>query len=602
MSFRRLMWSTKRRQRGQVLACLLVVGLPTLSYPLSWLPRRWAHFRFEETVRWPEIVLAAGLLVSAGLLLRGRPAPEGEQDRVAGNLPRYILLPLLATMASAIVAIRFSECPQFGLEILPRLVGNVVIFLLAMRTAGERPATLCQWWMIAAVMVAANGLLRLGSEPEFLSTLGNPDFLGTYLAASIIIGVSIGGTWSMLGNLVLVTAMCFCRSRGAWLALGAVAMLWFLDGGNRLVRRWHVRAAVLLFLVAGAGWWARPYVVRQWQTDVRPMIWKATLHMIAARPLLGHGLGTYVAEYPQYRLPEYFLRPKSTNVTDHAHNELLEVAAEQGLIGLTAILWLWATAVWCGVRACRRTEGRDRRLMQGLVGATLVLMFHGLVDVDLRHLPDQSLLWLLMGFLAGTHATATQRKRITIQSGPARWCAAAVCLLLGAWIGATTVILPMMADWRDREARLAEENGDLNATAQRAGDALRLQPFRLGTRYLLTGALARLPEPQVRDMAIDQCLRIEELAPDYADVTFNLGQLYMAANRARDAIPYLRRAVEINPYKPDRRVALAVAWRDVGENTEAVRELDRALQMQPDDQDARILRQDILKERPLQPF
>jgi predicted Zn-dependent protease len=79
-------------------------------------------------------------------------------------------------------------------------------------------------------------------------------------------------------------------------------------------------------------------------------------------------------------------------------------------------------------------------------------------------------------------------------------------------------------------------------------------------------------------------------------VTFNLGQLYMAAGRAQDAIPYLRRAVDINPYKADRRVALAVALREVGQTAEAVRELDRVLQMQPDDEDARTLRQDILKE------
>ena len=86
---------------------------------------------------------------------------------------------------------------------------------------------------------------------------------------------------------------------------------------------------------------------------------------------------------------------------------------------------------------------------------------------------------------------------------------------------------------------------------------------------------------------------IEELAPDYADVTYNLGELYMAANRVTSALPCLRRAVEINPYSADRRVALAVALRDVGQNEEAMRQLDRALQLQPDNQAARALRQDI---------
>ena len=41
-------------------------------------------------------------------------------------------------------------------------------------------------------------------------------------------------------------------------------------------------------------------------------------------------------------------------------------------------------------------------------------------------------------------------------------------------------------------------------------------------------------------MAIEQCLRIEELAPDYADVTYNLGQLHYLAGQTAKAVPYLR--------------------------------------------------------------
>jgi tetratricopeptide (TPR) repeat protein len=454
-----------------------------------------------------------------------------------------------------------------------------------------------KWWMAVAVIVAANGMLRLGSEPEFISTLGNWNFLGAYLAGSVVIGTSIGGTWPLLGALILVAAMWWCGSRGSWLALGIVAMLWFLACGNQFLRRWPARAIMVILFLTTAGLLAHPYVSRQWQTDVRPMIWKATVHMIAARPIWGHGLGTYVAEYPKYRPPEYFLRPKATNVTDHAHNELLEIAAEQGLVGLAATLWLWMTAVWCGIRACRQSAGVERRAVLGLLGAMLVLMLHGMTDVDLQYLPNQSLLWLLMGLLVGADPAPARGVRFAIRSRPARWCAAAMCLALGIWVATTAVIQPLVADWRDREARIAEENGDLPAAEQAARKALGAQPFRLSTRYLLAGVLSRLPDARARDMAIEQCLQIEELAPDYADVTYNLGQLCRAANRVAEALPYLRRAVEINPYAVDRRVALAAALHDVGQNDDAMRQLDRVLRMQPDHPDARELLLRIQPER-----
>jgi len=581
-----------RKKAG--LGLILVVASPLLTLPLSWLPKSWADFRYDWVLPLPEIILAVGLCVACAVLLKRTTA-----ENIVGYpvlFSQRTGLPLLAVLASGLVSTRFSEHSHFGLELLPRLGGNVAIFLLAANASRERMSWMRNWWMAVAVIVAINGLLRLRFEPEFISTLGNKNFLGVYLAASVVIGTSLGGMWPILGNIVLLTAMALCMSRGSWLSLALVAALWFLGFGNRFLKRWPTRGVIVLLLLIGAGVLARPYVLRQWQTDVRPMIWKGTLRMMAARPMLGHGLGTYVAVYPQYRPPEYFLRPKSTNVTDHAHNELLEIAAEQGLIGLAATLWLWVTALWCGVRACRQPDEVGRRIAFGLLGATVVVMLHGMVDVDLRYLPNQSLLWLLMGLLVGADPTPARRPQIPFPSKPARWCLALACLALGICVAVVAVIRPMMGDWLDREARIAEENGDLNAAAQYAWCALSLQPFRLSTRYLLAGVLSREPGAPARDAAVEECLRIEELAPDYADTTYNLGQVYMAANRAAEALPCLRRAVEINPYSADRHVALAMALRDDSKDDEAVRELDRALQLRPNNPDARALREKIRKQ------
>ena len=585
--------ATGRNSISGNLLLALLVGLPTFSYPLSWFPKSWAHFRYDCTLPLPEMVLAAGLLVSVGWLLHESARSKTGEETAAILLPRFAILPLLAVVLSAVVSTRFSEHSQFGLALLPRLAGNLAIFLLAAHASKDRLAELSRWWMLVAVVVAGNGLLRLGSEPEFISTLGNWDFLGAYLAASLVIMASYGGAWSALGSIIVIGAMSFCRSRGAWLALGTVGLLWFLNFRNRFFQRRATRAVIVVAILAGSFFLARPYILRQWRSEVRPMIWKATLEMIAARPLLGHGLGTYVVVYPRYRLPEYFLRPKATNVTDHAHNELLEIAAEQGLTGLAATLWLWATAVWCGFRACRRLERTDRRFLWGMFGAMLVLMFHGLLDVDLRYLPNQSLLWLLMGLVVGADATPSYRHRITIHPRPIRWCFAGICLLFGVWILMVAIFRPLRADLQDRQARIAEERGDLLTAAQHAQNALDLDPFRLSTRYLLAGAFSRLPEPPAREMAIAQCLRIEELAPDYADVTYNLGQLRLLAGQPAEANTYLLRAVEINPYNAERRIALASALRAVGRTDEALRQLDRALQLQPNNSGARDLRREM---------
>ena len=220
----------------------------------------------------------------------------------------------------------------------------------------------------------------------------------------------------------------------------------------------------------------------------------------------------------------------------------------------------------------------------------LVLMLHSLLDVDLRYLPNQSLLWLLMGLVVGADTTPSRWQRITIHFWLVRWGVAGICLVLGIWILVAAIFRPLRVDLQDRQARIAEERGDLRGAKEHAWEALLLDPFRLSTRYLLADALSGLPEPGAREMAIEQCLRIEELAPDYADVTYNLGQLHLLAGRTTEAVPYLRRAVEINPYNAERGIVLASALHAEGQNDEALRQLDRVLQLQPQNAEAEDLR------------
>ena len=54
-------------------------------------------------------------------------------------------------------------------------------------------------------------------------------------------------------------------------------------------------------------------------------------------------------------------------------------------------------------------------------------------------------------------------------------------------------------------------------------------------------------------------------------LTYNLGQLYLADGRVAEAVPYLRRAEQINPYDAERHVALAAALRGSGQVDEAQR-------------------------------
>ena len=599
------------------IVCLLaVVMLPFLSYPLSWLPSAWAQFRYSIVFPLAAVSFVVLLLAAAWAAL----APNSCSG-LAGRwvlMPRVIVGPCALLLASWLLSVSLSQHRHFSILVLPSVVGNMALFWAASSFSGNQLRKLCVIWLSVAFLVAVNGLIRLEIEPEFVSTIGNRNFLGAYLAAAICIGAGlfckaepapchagpapnscsgpadpterlrkprpqsrgkllIGGTC-----VVLLAALYCCGSRGAWLALAGVGIVSLprkLSGFVvRLAPTLRSGLGVLLLVVATASFTARSYIAGQWRTDVRPVIWQGTLRMIAARPILGHGLGTFWVQYPKFRSPEYFARPKAGNFTNHAHNELLEVTAEQGIAGLAALLWLWWAALKIGIRAAHHAEPAHRCLRWGLIGATLVFMLHSMVDVDLRFLPNQTLLWFLLGLLVSGEQGAVAH--ISFRSQAARVVSGGFCLLAAICVLYAAVIQPMRADYWERQARLAGERGDLGAAEKAARQSLEIQPLRVEMRYFLAGVLAQ--SPATYRLAINEGRLIEEIAPDYSDCASNLGQLHLRLNQPGDALPYLQRAVKINPYSAQKRFALALAWTELSQPVAAEEELQAALRLKPD--------------------
>jgi len=123
-------------------------------------------------------------------------------------------------------------------------------------------------------------------------------------------------------------------------------------------------------------------------------MWQAAGGMIKDRPLLGHGINTFMANYLTYwvggeRQPRY------------AHNCYLQMAAETGALGLVAFLaLLWGMGVQVR-RGVRTTTSRERFLLLGLATGLLAFVIHAAVDTDFYSLRQAALFWVLAGCAVG---------------------------------------------------------------------------------------------------------------------------------------------------------------------------------------------------------
>jgi len=110
--------------------------------------------------------------------------------------------------------------------------------------------------------------------------------------------------------------------------------------------------------------------------------WQAALRMFNERPLTGWGPGTYQFEYaPFQRSREKTII--STNLGDmgNAHSEYIGPLAEQGILGLVAVLVLMITVIYTGLNVFKKAKDKHVRVL--VLSTTLGLItyyVHGIMN------------------------------------------------------------------------------------------------------------------------------------------------------------------------------------------------------------------------------
>jgi O-antigen ligase len=265
-------------------------------------------------------------------------------------------------------------------------------------------------WTMLAVLVSLQMVLLGTFGPQFYPDVyGRSRFYAAVIQwgaypelglLALLFGAACAAAAMALRGLAARSAACvllafaavvpfYVESRGAQLALvGAVCWV-----SIAALIRWRDRVAAGVLALVAAGVIAATVYVFIRGVDVRDRVlraatatewrsrssyWQAAWQMARERPVLGVGPGRYRLELPRF---------SNTTVVGHAHNMPLHVAAETGLPGLAAFVWLW-------VRVLRRsfaTAGHD-------TGGVVAFMTHAmLVAFVLRGATDH--------FLTGVHSS-----------------------------------------------------------------------------------------------------------------------------------------------------------------------------------------------------
>jgi O-antigen ligase len=201
--------------------------------------------------------------------------------------------------------------------------------------------------------------------------------------------------------IVMGSAIVASLSRGGMISLGAGMAFLAIAGtkkklsrANRKVPALLVVLAVVLAIGASSLWIGADSVVNRIaktanEPDSRIWVWRDTLSMIRANPILGVGFGAYETAFSIYTKSNGSLR------VPQAHNDYLQVVADCGMLGGAIAIW-FLILLWRAFRASLMSSDPMPASAALASGAGIFsILVHSLFDFNLQ-IPSTALLFLVL--------------------------------------------------------------------------------------------------------------------------------------------------------------------------------------------------------------
>jgi O-antigen ligase len=382
---------------------------------------------------WPYVLhlwTIFGLALSNALLgIAVLAAPAAVRWReVEWERYRSLLTPLALYSIFLLTSIATSSDPRVSWLASGEIfsLGTLVLGLVALRDEARLR-------LAVDGLVATSALLSVWGLAQFLDGAGGLEwrirgpfshymtFAGVLLMADLMLVAQLASLrhgkwgWRWLALLAINAALVGSLTRSAWVALILALTILFLLRAPRFLLVLAPAALVILLI--------SPDAVRERALSIfslrnitnydRLCMLEAGLHMVAERPLFGHGPQMVPIKYPLYRHPT---APRLS--VEHLHNSYLQLAAERGLLSLAAYLWLIGGTLVVGYRGLKRERhdgGWRAELWLGAFAALLAFSFAGLFEDNWRDTEVQRVALFMMAVPYCLRANRPSRVR---QSAP----------------------------------------------------------------------------------------------------------------------------------------------------------------------------------------
>jgi len=467
----------------------------------------------------------------------------------------------------ALISVLTCDQPLKSFYAFSRWLTLIAFFHVAAASWEERDSTRWLAGLAACALILGSGTLLLKGTVHPMTGLLPPYYNYTVFVEAAFFAAALGALghkdgpaggarWTLLGLMAFVLSLIVkTRSRSGLAAIAAAVLLWLIRRGRSRWLAWSLLALAAAAVLAPSRYAAYLLKLDMSAWFTRPQIWAAALKVAAEHPLLGEGLGNFEQGFLRHNFPKGW----ATNYgfsADHAHSEILEMAAATGWVGLCLFLTAWFYSL-------RPPSPQTARPTQEAALCALAAMAMPCLFDNMLHMPALGMLFLTALICAQSRAQSTG----AIAMGNSAWrvlCGFGLVLSLASYVP-------------QRLADRAWTRYGLEADPTRRV-AIISQPIRLfPADYFLRETLARawldVRPPQTK-RALEEIQTAARLNPTNALYPVMQATLALERGQRQAALLLLNRGLELEPNYLGARLLRAELWAKAGKKRAALRELD----------------------------
>ncbi|MCS7180910.1 MAG: O-antigen ligase family protein [bacterium] len=470
----------------------------------------------------------------------------------------------------------------FKFEAAKNLENYILYFLIFLISSNlEIEKKIFYIWIGTGIVASIIGISNFYGERHYaISTFGNPNFFAGHIIMVLCLSFSniLNGhliekeKYSIFFKSLDISCLFFglwalsvAQSRAAIMAfVVGISFVWYL---NNIEEKGFIKY-IAFFLVGFLLLVFSPKIISWYETNIRYYLWRGTWRMILKKPVFGWGLGNFIFFYPYFRVREYFLQPESTPVTNHPHNEYLEIWAETGIIGLLIFLLLVGWFIISSIK-----DKKFKVFLSGILGGIIAVLCDNIFSTNMRNPSTSMYFW----FLIGLSAVYSKNSKLNLNFSKYLWRIIFLSSFILVIFHSYFRILPQVYY---RNGITAKELGYYKDAIENYQSVLKLNPNNYEVWYKLAYVYGMIGDYK---KAEEIYLYINNyLFPHFAKTDANLGTLYMKKGEIEKALKYYKDSTYFNPYDEDVLCSIASIYLVYYNNIEeAVKYLKRVLKINP---------------------